>query len=179
MEGFEMAKIGYAKLGIKPEVQTNTLTWNDEIIEVKNYLPIKEKLALVISVIENAADENRFLSPLKLEVFFTLEVITSYTNITFTDKQKEDPGKLYDSFITTGLYNNIRELISEKELHVVYHAIWNTAHEIYKYDNSIFGILDTIANDYKDVQLNAEQLQSNLANPNNLQLLRDVLTKLG
>lgn len=174
-----MAKLSYTKLGIKPEQSVQTFDWNDEIVEVKTYLPIKEKLALIASVIENAADENRFMNPIKIAVFFTLEIITSYTNISFTEKQKEDPSKLYDSFITSGLYDKIYSLIPEIELQDLKTSLMDTVHEIYKYDNSLFGILDAIATDYKDVQLNASQLQTDLANPGNLQLLRDVLNKLG
>lgn len=174
-----MAKLSYTKLGIKLEQSVQTFDWNDEIVEVKTYLPIKEKLALIASVIENAADENRFMNPIKIAVFFTLEIITSYTNISFTEKQKEDPSKLYDSFITSGLYDKIYSLIPEAELQDLKTSLMDTVHEIYKYDNSLFGILDAIATDYKDVQLNASQLQTDLANPGNLQLLRDVLNKLG
>jgi hypothetical protein len=108
-------------------------------------------LALIASVIENAADENRFMNPIKIAVFFTLEIITSYTNISFTEKQKEDPSKLYDSFITSGLYDKICSLIPEAELQDLKTSLMDTVHEIYKYDNSLFGILDAIATDYKDV----------------------------
>ena len=38
----------------------------------------------------------RFINPLQVEVYTLLQIIEKYTNITFTDKQKEDPAKLYD-----------------------------------------------------------------------------------
>ena len=41
-------------------------------------------------------DNNNFANPVKLNVFLRLEIIFNYTNISFTDKQKEDLVKLYD-----------------------------------------------------------------------------------
>ena len=35
-----MAKIGFTKLGLKKNTNLITLNWNDQIIEIKAYLPI-------------------------------------------------------------------------------------------------------------------------------------------
>ena len=41
------------------------------------------------------------------------------------------------------------------------------------------GILDTISTDYSNLNLDASEIQKKLSDPNNLTLLKDVLTKLG
>jgi hypothetical protein len=58
-------------------------------------------------------------------------------------------------------------------------SIWITIENIYKYRNSAMGIMETIATDYSSLELDAKNISSTLANPENLILLRDVLTKMG
>ena len=41
------------------------------------------------------------------------------------------------------------------------------------------GILENISADYSNLNLDATEIQSKLADPNNMALLRDVLSKLG
>ncbi len=55
----------------------------------------------------------------------------------------------------------------------------DTVSSIYKYQNSIMGILDTVTTDYKDLNFDVSELQKNISNPENLTLLKDVVTKLG
>ena len=50
---------------------------------------------------------------------------------------------------------------------------------IYDYKNSILGILETVARDYDNLNLDALQLQEAIGNPDNIALLREVLDKLG
>ena len=99
-----MAKVGFGKLQLKMPKETETsVLFNDIEIEVKTYLPINDKLELISNVINNAADDNKFFNPVKLELFYALEVIKHYTNISFTDKQLDEPYKIYDLIKTSGL----------------------------------------------------------------------------
>ena len=45
--------------------------------------------------------------------------------------------------------------------------------------NSVYGIMENIANDYSEVGAQAEDIQKKIADPNNLTLLKDVMSKLG
>ena len=91
-----MAKVPFTKLGLKKIEDTKTISICDQDVEVKQYLPISDKINIITNVIENSADDNNFANPVKVEVFANLEIMYAYTNISFTDKQKEDPTKLYD-----------------------------------------------------------------------------------
>ena len=81
-----MAKIAFTKLGLTKaaESATKTVEINGQPIEVKQYLPINEKLVLIGNVLNQSADENNFANPIKLDVFTSLEVVFAYTNISFT-----------------------------------------------------------------------------------------------
>ena len=174
-----MAKVSLTKLGLKVNQNVKNIEFNEQIIEVKQYLPINEKLELISSVINSAADENNFSNPIKENVFLTLEILYHYTNINFTDKQKEDPVKLYDLVVSSGLVNKITDLIPEEELDEVINGVAQSVKAIYAYRNSVLGILESISQDYSALNLDATEIQQKLADPDNIALLKQVLTKLG
>ena len=174
-----MAKVSLTKLGLKVNQDVKNIEFNEQIIEVKQYLPINEKLELISSVINSAADENNFSNPIKENVFLTLEILYHYTNINFTDKQKEDPVKLYDLVVSSGLVNKITDLIPEEELDEVINGVAQSVKAIYAYRNSVLGILESISQDYSALNLDATEIQQKLADPDNMALLKQVLTKLG
>ena len=174
-----MAKVSLIKLGLKVNQDIKNIEFNQQIIEVKQYLPINEKLELISSVINSAADENNFSNPVKENVFLTLEILYHYTNINFTDKQKEDPVKLYDLVVSSGLVNKVTDLIPEEELDEVINGVAQSVKAIYTYRNSVLGILESISQDYSALNLDATEIQQKLADPDNMALLKQVLTKLG
>lgn len=174
-----MAKVSFTKLGLKKNEDVGILHINEQDIEVKQYLPINEKLELISSVINSAADENNFSNPVKENVFLTLEILYHYTNINFTDKQKEDPVKLYDLVVSSGLVNKVTDLIPEEELDEVINGLAQSVKAIYTYRNSALGILESISQDYSNLDLDATEIQQKLADPDNMALLKQVLTKLG
>lgn len=174
-----MAKVSFTKLGLKKNEEIGILHINEQDIEVKQYLPINEKLELISSVINSAADENNFSNPVKENVFLTLEILYHYTNINFTDKQKEDPVKLYDLVVSSGLVNKVTDLIPEEELDEVINGVAQSVKAIYTYKNSILGILENISQDYSSLNLDATEIQQKLADPDNMALLKQILTKLG
>ena len=174
-----MAKVSFTKLGLKKNEEIGILHINEQDIEVKQYLPINEKLELISSVINSAADENNFSNPVKENVFLTLEILYHYTNINFTDKQKEDPVKLYDLVVSSGLVNKVTDLIPEEELDEVINGVVQSVKAIYAYRNSVLGILESISQDYSALNLDATEIQQKLADPDNMALLKQVLTKLG
>ena len=174
-----MAKVSLTKLGLKVNQDIKNIEFNEQIIEVKQYLPINEKLELISSVINSAADENNFSNPVKENVFLTLEILYHYTNINFTDKQKEDPVKLYDLVVSSGLVNKVTDLIPEEELDEVINGLAQSVKAIYTYRNSALGILESISQDYSALNLDATEIQQKLADPDNMALLKQVLTKLG
>ena len=174
-----MAKVSLTKLGLKVNQDVKNIEFNQQIIEVKQYLPINEKLELISSVINSAADENNFSNPVKENVFLTLEILYHYTNINFTDKQKEDPVKLYDLVVSSGLVNKVTDLIPEEELDEVINGVAQSVKAIYTYRNSVLGILESISKDYSNLDLDATEIQQKLADPDNMALLKQVLTKLG
>ena len=176
-----MAKVSFSKLGLKAvATEPRVIEFNGQQIEVKQYLPIQEKLNLIGRVLEQAHDQdNDFQNPVKCKVILTMEIIYAYTNITFTDKQKEDIAKLFDLIDGNGLVDIIFEAIPEYELNTLEDGVSETTKAYYKYKNSILGLLDTMKMDYDDLNLDINNLKADLDNPEMFGFLKDVLTKMG
>ena len=174
-----MAKVPFTKLGLKKVEDTKNITICDQDVEVKQYLPISDKINIITNVIENSADDNNFANPVKVEVFANLEIIYAYTNISFTDKQKENPTKLYDLLEENGIIAEVIAAIPENEYALLLGWIDETIEAFYTYRNSVMGIMEQISEDYSNLSLDATEIQQKLADPQNLELLKNVMTKLG
>lgn len=177
-----MAKISYNKLGItKDELnKVQTVEYNDQTIEVKQYLPIAEKSELITRVLNNSVDENTgYYNLLKLDMNLGLEIVYAYSNISFTEKQKEDPMKLYDMLNASKVLNLIIGLVPDGEFYYLNKTTHEMASNIVAYRNSAMGIMEAISADYSNLDLDATDIQKKLNDPDNMTLLKDVLTKLG
>lgn len=175
-----MAKVPFSKLGLKKAKEDiKTIEFNGISIEVKQYLPIDDKLQFVVNVITNAADGNRFYNPIKMEAFTTLEFLFMYTNLSFTDTQKKDLSKLFDIIVSNGLAEQILMAIPEDEKVGVRNLVYASANGIYAQMNSAMAVVEAFANaDISDMTNQVTDLQAKLADPENLNLLRDVMKKL-
>ena len=155
-----MAKVPFTKLKCKINIDEIPVQIGDETIAVKQYLPIQEKLELIGNVVMAAheQDEN-YSNPVKAGVYRDLEVIFAYTNISFTDKQKEDLPKLYDMLYSSGVITEVLKNIPEDEYMEIVFGIRDSIEAIYKYQNSILGILDGIKKGYNETEFNIEEMQ--------------------
>lgn len=179
-----MAKVPFSKLQVVMNSNENILSYSNKAgeeikYEVKSYLPFKEKLELVSSVINQSVDENGFYNPMRVKLYMTLETVYAYTNLTFTEKMKEDPFKLYDILTSSGIFSDIVNVMMDSEWEEIQENIWDTIENIYHYKNSVMGILDTLKSDYSSLDFDATAIQEKLADPENMQLLKDVMAKLG
>ena len=174
-----MAKISLTKLKLSKQEKVEIVKINDIEIEVKQYLPINDKIGIIERVLKNSADDNNFANPIKLEVFLYLEIIYNYTNINFTDAQKKDPAKLYDLLEENEVFTNVIAAIPENEFNFLMDSTDEVIKAFYSYQNSIMGVLERVTTDYKDLDFNAEEIQKKLANGENVEFLKEVLEKLG
>lgn len=169
-----MAKIPFSKLGLKTNTDIGFISVNDCTIEVSRYLPFKEKTELVSNIINNSVDDNGFYNPLRIKLYTVLETVYAYTNITFTAKMKEDPHKLYDNLVSSGLFAKIISEIDPSDWDAIQKDVWDTVKSIYDYRNSVLGILETVATDYSDLKLDINEITSQLLDPEALSTLKSL-----
>ena len=176
-----MAKIPFSKLKAKVNEEVITISFNEIDIEVKKYLPLKERIAAFENVtVLMFNDDSKFLNESRFTTLTTIEVVKAYTNITFTDKQLEDVYKLYDQIYSSGLYAAIEDALSVEELE---YNFWiplrETITSIFNQRNSALGIMENIATNYKEVGDGIAQMRQDLSNGENVEFLKEVMTKLG
>ena len=175
-----MAKISFGSLNIKKvDEGVNTFTFNGKEIEVRRYLPIMDKLTLIGNAISLAADGNRFANPMKINMYLNLEIMFAYTNITFTDKQKEDLVKLYDILDSAGFFNLLYENMEADELYAIRSNTKDLSDNMYKQMNSFYGVMENVSKDYAEVGAESEKIQKALSDPENLKLLKTIMDKVG
>lgn len=138
-----MANVTYASLKLKNEVKTESFDFEGHKIEVLQYLPIEDKYSLVNITLQKAK-EGAIYNPVKIDWFFHLNLIYMYSNITFTEKQREDEAKLYNALVTNGLRDAIIEKIPESEYQTLFSYIDTLMQDTLTYKNSISGSIAEI-----------------------------------
>lgn len=109
-----MAKVSYANMKLKTNESVKTFHFNGTEIEVLQYLPIEDKYDLVNITLQEARDNNIY-NDLLLDVYFQLNLVYAYTNLSFTDKQRENEMKIYDNLQSNGFFDAMMEVFDADE----------------------------------------------------------------
>ena len=174
-----MAKISLTKLNKIKSLEPVDIKIGEETISVIQYLPLEKKLTLMQSIIEQAGNnEEGFYNIVKLSVFYTIEMLRAYTNISFTEKQLEEPQKLYDIIVLNNIWNEVKKAIPQSELTDMWENTCALAREITDYNHSALGILNLVSNDYDNLNLDVKEMTEKLSDRTNLTFIKDLLTKL-
>ena len=175
-----MAKVSFTKLNKIKFLEPIDIKIGEETISVVQYLPLEKKLAIMQNIIEQAGNnEEGFYNIVKLTVFYTIEMLRAYTNISFTEKQLEEPQKLYDIIVLNNIWNEVKKAIPQSELTDIWENTCALAREITDYNHSALGILNLVSNDYDNLNLDVKEMTEKLSDRTNLTLIKDLLTKLG
>lgn len=134
-----MAKITFASLKLKTKDEIKTININEKEIEIKQYLPAEDKYDLIMISLQQSK-ENGIYNDFKLDMFLHLNLVFMYTNLTFTDKQRENLPGLYDILETNGIIDLVVKNIPEDELSNIYAAISEIKDSLVAYENSFAGI---------------------------------------
>ena len=132
------------------------------------------------SVIQQVIDfNNEFLNEFAFHMYMDLAIVFNYTNLSFTDKQKEDLYKLYDLLVGSGFIKELKKQVDCNQTDDLEVYIYETLNGYYKYHNSIYGIMDAMNQNYSNLNLDINELQDKISNPESLSLVKDILTKMG
>ena len=174
-----MAKVTFTKLGLKKNEDIKKVTIGEQEIEVKQYLPIQDKLDLISRVINYSIADNDFENPVQIRAYTDFEILSAYTNISFTEKQQEDFPKTYDLLDGNKVFAEIFAWIPTGEYNLIINGVKDSIKAYYTHRSSALGILESVTQDYDNLNLDATEIQKKLADPQNMEFLKDVLTKLG
>ena len=151
-----MIKTSYANLKLKVNTEVKSVDYNGNVIEVLQYLPIDDKYSL-INITLQKAKEGSIYNPLKKDMYFHLNLVYMYSSLTFTDKQREDESKLYDTLVSNGLMDLIIDAIPETEYSILYSYLDEQEADILTYKNTFSGAATEII---ENLPLRAEEMQT-------------------
>lgn len=141
-----MAKISYANMKLKPNDNVEIFKFGEYEIEVKSYLPVEEKYSFLNIVLQNSL-ENDIYHPVKVDMYFHLYLVYLYTNINFTDKQKEDENKLFDILLTNGIIEGVITTMPKAEYDVLVSLLNQIIEKNEKYKTTFAGVVGKFIHD--------------------------------
>ena len=104
----------YSDLNLKINTKTKLVKIGNFEIEVSEYLPMRDKIDLVQIALQKA-EENGTYNDMKLDMYFNLYIIYMYTNLEFTDEEKEDEFTLYDELQSNDIIISVIGTMEEYE----------------------------------------------------------------
>jgi len=107
-------KVSYANMKLKVNTEVNTFEFCGQNIEVLKYLPARDKYDLLMVTLQKSMEHGAY-NEFKLNLYFELNLVYMYTNISFTEKQREDEFKLYDTLKSNGFFELFFQVINEDE----------------------------------------------------------------
>lgn len=150
-----MAKVSFTNLKLKTNNEIKEIEFNGQKIEVLQYLPIEEKYSLINITLQKAR-EGAIFNPIKLDIYFHLNLIYVYTNINLTEKQREDEFKLYDLLLSSGLLDQVIDAIPAEEYDYICEQIDNLEEDLLNFDNTLASLVRNII---ENLPLQAEEMQ--------------------
>lgn len=158
-----------------PSIKTIINEGSPDII-VKQYLPVEQKMALIGNIVNNSADDNNYYNPIRLDMYTVIGIIGLYTDI---DLEDTTIAQAYDILMESGLWEDILDTIPVSEIEYIKINTCKILENIYAYKNSIYGVIEGFNNSADNIKLDSEEIQKNLSDPENLKLVKEILTKMG
>ena len=150
-----------------------------EVIVVRQYVPIEEKLAAIQSILELSLNpETGMYLRGHVYVYKLLYTFYLYTNLEFSDEAKDQPMKLYDAITNSPYFSDIKAALSSDH-YEFYTLLEDTIAQFETYQTSAYGILDSMSKDYNNLNFDIEALQNKIKNRENIELVDEIVTKLG
>lgn len=166
-----MAKTTYASMKLKVNTRPKTIEYEGHNIEVLQYLPIEDKYDLVMITLQKCYEDGIY-NPVKRDMYFNLYLVYMYSDITFTEKQKEDETKLYDTLESNGLINAILAKIPESEYNLLFGYIEELISSKSYYNTSASALISSII---RDLPKNAQDAVNilNQFDPNKFKMVQE------
>jgi dTDP-D-glucose 4,6-dehydratase len=139
-----MATLQFADLGLTNKApQPKTIKYNETEIQVRQWLPIADKAAIIEVTLQEAREGNIY-SPLKLEMYFVLNMVYKYSDILFSQEDRDNADETFDKLNTSGLMSAILEAIPQTEKDYIYNFIIETKEVKERNNGSFLGALQSI-----------------------------------
>lgn len=164
------------KISYQDKIENKEITYDGQTFNVRSWIPMEDKLALIGNIINASIDDNTFYNPARLHIFYVMNMVKEYTDIDFKEMNIM---YAYDLLDVSGLWDIIERYIDENEINFIKQNIKETITNIYAYKNSVLGMIDAMNQKSEDLKVDGEALQKVIGDPENLTLVKQILDNLG
>lgn len=136
-----MSKVAFNKLGLSKNSSFKEVEFNEQKIEVSQYLDIGLKSTLVnaavrYSVIKGIVDE------ILVDAYLHIFIVEHYTNINFTPKQKENILDTFDILESNGFFNVIIGAMNPAEYEYLFSMAKKLTANLNEYNRTIVSLAE-------------------------------------
>ena len=155
-----MGTVEYKNLGLKNEPGLVIFKWNGIDIELVKNLSVSDKYDIVMITLQKSFEDGIY-NPIKLDMYFHLNLVYAYSNIVFSDEDRQDEEKLYNELNTSGFLDKFLTLINENDYKEMLDNIEEISELKMKYNASAANFLRTFVDDLPGGLENAQQIIDN------------------
>ena len=145
-------KVSYANMKLKVNTSVKTFEFGGQKVQVLQYLPSQDKYDLLMITLQKSIEHGAY-NEFKLNLYFELNLVYMYTNISFTEKQREDEFKLYDNLKSNGFFEKFYQTMNEEEYNELFSQLNAIKNASSAYRMSAGGVLNRLI---EDLPKNAE-----------------------
>jgi hypothetical protein len=110
--------------------------------------------------LQNALEEGIY-NPLRLDMYFHLFLVYMYTNINFTEKQRENELKLYDALKSNGILDEVLANIPEQEYATLFEFLNEMVTVKTEYGKSVVSLVQSLIHDLPTQAQAAKEILDN------------------
>ena len=137
-----MGLVNYKDIDFNKSIkkENKIIDFNGTEIQIVPYLSTNDKYDLIMITLQKSFEKNIY-NVFKMDIYFDLNIVYLYTNIVFSQKDREDESKLYDELKYSGLLDLIKNEIDPQELTYLKNCIIELSNIILKYRNTFGAVL--------------------------------------
>ena len=139
-----MAKVALSKLKLEKEIEPKKIIINDIEIEVYQYLDTAVKTMIVQSAAWGSLAKN-IVDEILLDAYLHVLILEYYTNITLTDKHRENLLSTFDLLQSNGIFEQIVAAMPDGEYDYLFNSTLNLAKKINEYNTSLASIFEQLS----------------------------------
>jgi hypothetical protein len=140
-----MAKVALSKLNLKKEIDSKKIYINEVEIEVYQYVDTAVKSMIVQSAAWGSIAKN-IVDEILLDAYLHILIIDYYTNITLTDKHRENLLQTFDLLQVNGIFEQIIPEMSAGEYDYLFNSTLALANKINQYNMSLAQVAEQFSN---------------------------------
>ncbi len=153
-----MAKLSLNKLNLTKKQDIKIVKFEENEIEVAQYLDIASKSGLVTAAVRGAVIEG-IVEEILLDAYLHLFILEKYTNISLTPKQRENLLETFDILDSNGIFDLIISGMAENEYEYIFTMAKRLMNNLNDYNKNIISM-------FKGLDGAIEEVIANITNKN-------------